>query len=121
MIELEPILRDLCKSQVGCEEKFIEDWHAYNYTVGGKMFAIIGKDKHKKPIISLKCDPGKSEELRREYEAVNPGYYLNKTHWNSIYYNDDEIDVDFISHLIDESYSLVFQSLSKKKQKEFKG
>lgn len=121
MIKLEETLRKLCKSQAGGEEKFIEDWQAFNYTVGGKMFAILGKDKHKKPIISLKCNPEKSEELRREYEAINPGYYLNKTHWNSIYYNDDAMSTELISHLIDESYSLVFHSLPKKKQREVKG
>lgn len=111
-------LREYCKAQTGCQEKFIKDWNAWNYTVGGKMFAIIGKDKEKRSIISLKGDPEKSEKLRIEYEAINPGYYLNKTHWNSICYENQEITFEFIQHLIDESYSLVFPSLPKKKQKE---
>ncbi|MFA1822670.1 MmcQ/YjbR family DNA-binding protein [Virgibacillus oceani] len=114
---MEKALRELCKSKVGSIEKFIEDWGAYNYTVGGKMFAIIGKDKYKKHIISLKCEPEISEELRNEHEAINPGYYLNKNHWNSIYYNED-VPRELIYQLIDKSYSLVFQSLPKKKQRE---
>ncbi len=114
---MENKLRQLCQSQTGSEEKYVEDWGAFNYTVGGKMFAILGIDKHKKPIISLKCDPLLSEGLRKEYEAINPGYYLSKVHWNSIYYKDD-VPMELLTQLIDESYHIVFSSLTMKKQRE---
>lgn len=110
-------LREACSSKLGCVEKYIDDWSAFNYTVGDKMFSIIGVDKHKKPIISLKCDPFLSQRLRDDYEAINPGYYLNKVHWISIYYEDD-VPLDLIISLIEESYKLIFNSLTKKKQKE---
>lgn len=114
---MENKLRQLCQSKTGSEEKYVENWGAFNFTVGDKMYAILGLDKQKKPIISLKCEPALSEVLRKEYEAINPGYYLNKTHWNSIYYQED-VPMELITQLIDESYHIVFSSLTKKKQSE---
>lgn len=53
------------------------------YKVGDKMFALIAEDKQ--PLqLSLKCDPGLSAILREKYDAVMPGYHLNKKHWNTI-------------------------------------
>lgn len=49
----------------------------------GKMFALINEDKS--PVrISLKCDPKLAETLREKYETVQPGFHLNKKHWNTI-------------------------------------
>lgn len=106
------------KAKKGVEENYVNDWQAYNYKVGGKMIAIIGQDKTEQPIISLKGDVGKSEQLRQEYEDIIPGYYLNKQHWNSIYYANNRVPVELIKQLIDQSYDLVLQSLTKKKRQE---
>ena len=114
---MEGKLRTLCKEKKGSEEKFVVDWQAFHYKVGGKMFAIIGGDKNQKPIISLKCDPILAESLRKEYKVIIPGYYLNKIHWNSIYYQET-VSMELIVELIDLSYQLVFSSLAKRKQKE---
>jgi predicted DNA-binding protein (MmcQ/YjbR family) len=111
-------LRDLLKRKPGAQEKYIEDWQAYNYTVGGKMFAILGTDKNNEPILSLKCDPHEAELLRNQYADIQPGYYLNKKHWNSIYYMNETVPMTFIEELIESSYRLVFQSLTKKLQAE---
>lgn len=49
----------------------------------GKLFAIIAEDSD--PLrVSLKCDPQLAEHLREKYESVQPGYHLNKKHWNTI-------------------------------------
>lgn len=49
----------------------------------GKMFAIIADDS--KPLrVSLKCDPQLAINLREKYESVQPGYHLNKKHWNTV-------------------------------------
>jgi len=111
-------LRDLLKRKPGAEEKLIEDWQAFNYTVGGKMFAILGTDKNNAPIISLKCDPDEAVLLRNQYADIQPGYYLNKKHWNSIYYMNGTVPMAIIEELIEGSYRLVFQSLTKKLQAE---
>ncbi|WP_025025404.1 MmcQ/YjbR family DNA-binding protein [Caldalkalibacillus mannanilyticus] len=111
-------LRAYCCSKLGAEEKYMEDWGAFKYTVGEKMFAIISSDSKKKPLISLKCDVVESEHLRQQYEDIVPGYYLNKQHWNSIYYTHGRVPMELIEELIEHSYRLVFNSLTKKKRAE---
>jgi predicted DNA-binding protein (MmcQ/YjbR family) len=51
--------------------------------VGSKMFALLSI-KEGKGAISLKCDPFIAEALRQQYDAVKPGYHLNKQHWNTV-------------------------------------
>ncbi|WP_163581545.1 MmcQ/YjbR family DNA-binding protein [Gracilibacillus saliphilus] len=111
-------LRKHCSAQVGAKEKYVEDWKAYNYTVGGKMYAIIGSDNQNNELISLKCKVEKSEILREQYQDIMPGYYMNKQHWNSIYYRNGRVELPLIEQLIEHSYALIFNSLTKRKQKE---
>lgn len=42
---------------------------------------------------------------------------MNKVHWNSVYLDGDVPD-DILKQMIDMSYNLIFNSLSKKVQKE---
>lgn len=55
--------------------------------------------------------------MRSEYRDIVPGYYMNKTHWNSVYL-DGTVPEDILKEMINQSYNLIFNSLSKKKQKE---
>lgn len=71
----------------------------------GKLFAIIAEGSV--PLkVSLKCDPVLAQSLRERYETVQPGYHLNKQHWNTIIctgqLSDEEIKD--LAHL---SYQLV--------------
>lgn len=71
----------------------------------GKMFAIIADDS--KPLrVSLKCDPQLAETLRETYESVQPGYHLNKKHWNTILCSG-QLEDDQIKDLARLSYDLV--------------
>lgn len=110
-------LKTMCQEHPGSTFDFQEDWQADRYMVGGKMFAMIGENKEGTPIISLKCDPNRSEVLRSEYNEINPGYYMNKTHWISISLNG-EISADMFHELIAHSYQLVFSGLTKKMQRD---
>jgi predicted DNA-binding protein (MmcQ/YjbR family) len=48
-----------------------------------KMFALIAEGSS--PMrVSLKCDPLLAKHLREKYEEVQPGYHLNKKHWNTV-------------------------------------
>ena len=67
--------------------------------------------------ITLKLDPLEGDFLRNQYEDIIPGYYMNKTHWNSIKTNG-EVPGDILKDLLDKAYGIVLGSLSKKKQKE---
>jgi predicted DNA-binding protein (MmcQ/YjbR family) len=86
---------------------FGEDVAVYKVPVGGesKMFALIPEKKQ--PVqISLKCDPQLAEILREKYEAVLPGYHLNKKHWNTIILSG-QVPWEEVQSLILHSYNLV--------------
>ena len=69
--------------------------------------------------INLKCDPEWSEELRGEYDGINPGWHMNKTHWNTVTINEDVPD-SFVFELIDHSCETVIKGLTKKLKEELK-
>lgn len=79
--------------------------------VGGKMFALLA-ERDQPPSLSLKCDPAHAQFLRDEYPAVQPGYHLNKAHWNTIVL-DNSVPDEELQSMIDESYRLVVQSLTR--------
>ena len=68
--------------------------------------------------VNLKCDPQKAINLREKFAGINPGYHMNKKHWNTVDINKDVPD-SLILKMIDESYLLVLKSLPKKVQREF--
>ena len=106
-----------CLAQKGVTESFPFDNETLVLKVGGKMFLLMSLEKQ--PLqISVKTDPEWSEELRGEYPQITGAYHMNKTHWNSI--SLDGLKKDLILKLIDHSYDLVFQSLTKKAKEEIK-
>ena len=110
-------LDEYCLSKKGTIKDFKVEWNATRYLIGGKMFAMQGGDKHKKAIVTLKCDPLFTRSLREQYQHIVAGYYMNKEHWNSLYLDGDVPD-DVLKQMIDMSYELVLGNLSKKVQKE---
>jgi predicted DNA-binding protein (MmcQ/YjbR family) len=97
--------RAVCDSQPDAVETYPFGPNTAVYKVGGKMFALVPRNADP-PTISLKCDPEWSEILRKAYDAVQPGYHLNKKHWNTITL-DGSIPDDEIIELIQHSYELV--------------
>ncbi len=83
--------------------------------VSNKIFALVGLDK--KPLfVNLKCEPEGASILRSQFEAIGPGYHMNKDHWNTLTL-DGSIPHDLILKLIEDSYSLVVHTLTKKDQR----
>lgn len=75
------------------------------YKVDDKMFALIAEGGE--PVrLSLKCDPQLAMTLRERYEEVQPGYHLNKKHWNTILLTG-QLSWEEIQDLIRHSYNLV--------------
>lgn len=73
-----------------------------------KLFAIVAESSD--PLrVSLKCDPQLAVTLRERYEEVQPGYHLNKNHWNTIVCSGQLSD-DEIYDLVRLSYRLVTES-----------
>lgn len=112
-------LYEFCLAKNGVTEHFPFDEDTLVFKVGGKMFCLTSLKEWEKgtPSLNLKCDPERAEELRAEYEAINPGYHMSKVHWNTIGFNSDVSD-KFMCELISHSYELVFKSLTKKIQGE---
>jgi predicted DNA-binding protein (MmcQ/YjbR family) len=84
------------------------------YKVGGKMFALATPDEFPSTV-NLKCDPDRAIELRDRYEEVQPGFHMNKRHWNTITLGG-RVTAPLVRDLIDHSYQLVFASLPRKRR-----
>ena len=112
-------LYDFCLSKKGVTEHFPFDEETLVFKVGGKMFCLTSLNEWEKgtPSLNLKCDPDRAQELRAEYEAIIPGWHMSKIHWNTIAFNGDVSD-KMMLELINDSYELVFKSLTKKIQSE---
>ncbi len=83
--------------------------------VGSKMFALFGV-QNETGRVNLKCDPDRAASLREQYAAIQPGYHMNKRHWNTVILDGSLTDEE-VTILIDHSYELVFKGL-KKEEKE---
>ncbi|MDD5293523.1 MAG: MmcQ/YjbR family DNA-binding protein [Candidatus Izemoplasmatales bacterium] len=105
-----------CLHKPGAEVEYKPEWEASLYKVGGKMFALLGENKEKTPILSLKLEPDYGSFLRETYPCIQPGYYLNKLHWNSVEI-ENQLGDAFMKDLIDQSYAIIFASLPLKVQK----
>src|SRR5690606_31866834 len=112
-------LYDICTAYRGVTESFPFDEDTLVFKVGGKMFLLTGLSgwENGNPSVNLKCDPERALELREEYMAVQPGYHMNKKHWNTVFAHQD-LPLSEIKKLIDHSYELIFSQLSKKVQEE---
>ncbi|MGB1289311.1 MAG: MmcQ/YjbR family DNA-binding protein, partial [Aggregatilineales bacterium] len=85
-------------AQPGTEETQPFGPGALVYKVMGKMFALVATDDPAR--ISLKCDPEEAILLRETYESVQPGYHMNKKHWNTVICDNDDIPEERIIAMI---------------------
>lgn len=113
-------LEDHCLAHAGAVRDWKEEWQADRYLIGGKMFAMQGEDRTGRPIITVKLPPEEGEFLRQEYSDVQPGYYMNKIHWNSVYL-DGCVPDDVLQGMISTSYASVVKGLPSKVQRELAG
>ncbi len=99
-----------CLSKNGVIEDFPFGEGTLVYKVGGKIFAITSFGK---PLsVNLKCDPEEAVELRERYADVQPGYHMNKKHWNTVNF-DGKISLKELKQMVDRSYELVIKGLNK--------
>jgi predicted DNA-binding protein (MmcQ/YjbR family) len=85
------------------------------FKVGGKIFALASLDDIP-PRVNLKCDPERALDLRDRYEEVQPGYHMNKKHWNTVELTGTIPDAE-LRGMIDHSYELVVAPLPKKRKR----
>ena len=110
MMELESLRAYLLKKK-GASENFPFGPEVMVFKVEGKMFVLVFLEDS--PLsMNLKCDPDLAMHLREFYKAVQPGYHMNKKHWNTIYL-DGSVPDDEILAMINDSYDLVVKGLKK--------
>ena len=106
---------DYCLAKKGVLETFPFDKETLVLKVGGKMFLLMALEKQPL-LISVKTDPEWSEELREKYPQITGAFHMNKTHWNSVLC--EGLKPVLIKEMIDHSYDLILNSLTKKKREE---
>ena len=104
--------RALCLAQPGATEDLPFGEGTLVFRVGGKIFALLGLDAQP-PSLNLKGDPEANADRRERYDAVTPGYHMNKVHWTTVRL-DGEVPPAEVGAWVAESYGLVRASLPAK-------
>lgn len=104
-------LRDYCLKNKGVTESFPFNETTLVFKVMNKIFALTNLNGDLS--INLKCDPEKAAALRERYPSVQPGFHMNKKHWNTVII-DGSVEDKLIHAWIDHSYELVVASLDRK-------
>ncbi|WP_461532185.1 MmcQ/YjbR family DNA-binding protein [Sinomicrobium sp.] len=111
-------LRNYCLNKKGATEDAPFGADTIVFKVMGKMFALTSLDKWEAGdhSVNLKCEVERAHQLREEYESIQPGYHMNKRHWNTVQLDGGELSPALIRELIDHSYELVVKGLTKKQR-----
>ena len=105
------LLRTCLLKKKGSFEDFPFGPEVMVFKVMDKMFALV--TCRETPLrINLKCDPDLAMHLRNAFKSVQPGYHMNKKHWNTITL-DGSLPDEEIFAMIDDSYNLVVKGLKK--------
>jgi predicted DNA-binding protein (MmcQ/YjbR family) len=105
-------LRGFCLSREGATEEFPFGPRTSVFKVGGKIFALSAL--RSRPLkVSLKCEPDLAEALRASYPEIQPGYHLNKRHWNTVAL-DGTLSDGMVRDMIEDSYDLVVAGLPRR-------
>ena len=106
-------LRAHCLAKPGTTEELPFDDRTLVFKVGGKMFCLL--DAFEFEGCGMKCAPNRIPELRAQFEGVTTGPYLNPKHWNSVHPEPfGDVPWEAFLDLVDHSYALVWQGLTKK-------
>ena len=107
-------LREYCLSKKAVTEDFPFGEDTLVFRVLNKIFLLVSLSSN--PLqFNAKCDPDKAIELRDQYDVVQPGYHMNKKHWNTVIMNGSLSNAQ-LKEMIDDSYNLIVQSLPKKER-----
>lgn len=106
-------LREYCLQKPAAEETMPFGEDTLVFKVSGKIFLLISLKEANR--FNVKCDPDLAIELRESYSEVQPGFHMNKTHWNTVFM-DGNLSEKQLLEMIDHSYRLIVKSLPKKIQ-----
>jgi len=104
-------LREYCLSKKAVTEDFPFGESTLVFRVKNKIFLLASLDAS--PLqFNAKCEPDKAVELREKYDAVQPGYHMNKKHWNTVTV-DGSASGKLLREWIDHSYEQVVKGLTR--------
>ncbi len=106
-------LRDYCLSLPSTSEDLPFDETSLVFKVGKKIFALT--DLEESLWVNLKCEPEFAIELREQFPCVQPGFHMNKRHWNTIHIEGSVPD-DMLKQWIRNSYNLVVEGMTRKER-----
>jgi len=109
-------IREYCLSLPGTTESFPFDEVTLVFKVMGKMFCLLNLEGE--PGVNLKNRTDKIIEMQEKYSFVQPGYHMNKDHWNVV--KTTYAPAKLLKEWITESYDLVKAGLTMKQKEELK-
>ena len=98
-------LRLYALSLPGVEETFPFGDDVIVFKINNKIFLLLPLNAESLRF-NVKCNPDNAIELREQYSCIQPGYHMNKKHWNTIFV-DGTLGSQQIKQFIDDSYNLV--------------
>jgi len=105
-------IREYCLSKPFVEESLPFGPDVLVFKIGGKIFLLLPLNTEQLQF-NVKSNPEEIELLRENFSCVLPSYHMNKKHWNTIVPNAS-VTTSQLYKWIDESYTIVLNSLSKK-------
>jgi len=81
------------------------------YKVMGKMFALVA-EASEPGRVTFKAAPADAAALESMFQAVHPGYHMNKKHWITVDLESD-VSLELIGDWAQLSYDLVVAGLRK--------
>lgn len=108
-------LRDYCLQKPGVSEGLPFGDDTLVFKVGEKLFLLTSLSKGDS--FNVKCDPELAIELREQFTEVQPGFHMNKKHWNTVSMSGS-LSFKQLHQMIDHSYELILKSLPKKLQEQ---
>ena len=110
-------IRDYCLAKPGVTEGLPFGEDTLVFKVGEKFFLLTSLSEGNS--FNVKCDPERAIELREQHPEVQPGYHMNKKHWNTVYTNGN-LTRRQLYDMIDHSYVLVLNGLPKNIREQIK-
>ncbi|EJS65315.1 MULTISPECIES: MmcQ/YjbR family DNA-binding protein [Bacillus] len=97
------------------DHPFGEGWTAIRHKENKKIFALIFL--HNDHLcVNLKCDPDYAGTLRNTFVDVQPGYHMNKEHWNTVILDGDLLK-EQIHDMVKHSFELTRPKVKKVRNK----
>jgi len=98
-------LRSYALSLPAVEETFPFGDDVIVFKINNKIFLLLPLSAESLRF-NVKCNPDDAIELREQYNSIQPGYHMNKKHWNTVFV-DGTLSNKQIKKFIQDSYNLV--------------